>query len=136
MAVEQGSTEEVSARHLASQTLSDEKLQKVITDEGVIWTGSDDSVAAVDGVGQITGIAPGTATITVSCTDGKATGSTEVREVITITGGDVPETLELVINGGDEMLLNAKMAPEAATDASLALKAQTMPWSLWTKQAL
>lgn len=84
------------------------------------WTSSDASVAAVDGDGQLTGIAPSTATITVSCADGKVTGSTELKEVITITGVDAPETLELVINGGDEMLLNAKMTPEAATDASLA----------------
>lgn len=54
MTVEQGSTEEVSARHLASQTLSDEKLQKAITDEGVTWTSPDDSVAAVDGDGHCT----------------------------------------------------------------------------------
>lgn len=122
MAVEQGSTEEVPARYLVSQTLSGEKLQKAITDEGVTWTSSDDSVAAVDGDGQLTGIAPSTATITVSCADGKVTGSTELKEVITITGVDAPETLELVINGGDEMLLNAKMTPEAATDASLAFE--------------
>ena len=89
-------------------------------DEGMTWTSSDASVAAVDGDGQLTGIAPSTATITVSCADGKVTGSTELKEVITITGVDAPETLELVINGGDEMLLNAKMTPEAATDASLA----------------
>ena len=85
----------MSARYLASQTLSDEKLQKAITDEGVTWTSSDDSVATVDGDGQITGITPGTATIAVSCTDGKVTGSTEVKEVITTTGGDAPETLNL-----------------------------------------
>ena len=96
MTVEQESTEEVSARYLASQTLSNEKLQKAITDEGVTWTDSDDSVATVDGDGQIMGITPGTATIAVSCTDGKVTGSTEVREV--------------------------KMTSETATNASLALE--------------
>lgn len=122
MTVEQGSTESVSAEYLASQTLSDEKLQKAITDEGMTWTSSDDSVAAVDEVGQITGIAPGTATITVMSADGKVTGSTEVRVVITPTGVVAPETLELVINGEDEMALNAKMTPETATDASLAFE--------------
>lgn len=30
--------------------------------------------------------------------------------------------MEFVINGEDEMLLNAKMTPEAATDASLAFE--------------
>ena len=86
------------------------------------WTSSDNTVAAVDEGGQITGVAPGTATITVSSGDGKVTGSTEVRVVITPTGDDAPETLELVINGEDEMFLNAKMTPETATDASLAFE--------------
>lgn len=84
------------------------------------WTSSKDSVAALDGDCRITGVAPGTATITVSSVDGKVTGSTEVRVVITPTDVDAPETLELVINGEDEMLLDAKMTPEADTDASLA----------------
>lgn len=120
MTVGQGSTEEVSAEYLTSQTLSDEKLQKAITDEGMTWTSSDDAVAAVDEDGQITGVSPGTATITVSSADGKVTGSSEVRVVITPTGVDAPETLELVISGEDEMLLDAKMTPEADTGASLA----------------
>lgn len=122
MTVEQGSTEKVSAEYLASQTLSDEKLQKAITDKGMTWTSSDDSVAAVDDAGQITGVVPGTATITVMSADGKVTGSTEVRVVITPTGVEAPETLELVINGEDEMPLGAKMTPETATDASLAFE--------------
>ena len=90
MAVEQGSTEEVPARYLVSQTLSGEKLQKAITDERVTWTSSDDSVAAVDGDGQLTGIAPGTATIAVSCADGKVTGSTKAKVAITPSSGDAP----------------------------------------------
>ena len=49
-------------------------------------------------------------------------GSTEVRVVITPTGVDVPETVELVINGEDEKALEAKMTPETATDASLAFE--------------
>lgn len=59
-------------------------------DEGVTWTSSDDSVAAVDGDGQLTGIAPGTATIAVSCADGKVTGSTKAKVAITPSSGDAP----------------------------------------------
>ena len=52
--------------------------------------GSDDSVAAVDGDGHITGVAPGTTTITVSSAAGKVTGSTEVKVAITPSSGDAP----------------------------------------------
>lgn len=88
IAVEQGSTEEVSARYLASRTLSDEKLQKAITDEGMTWTSSDASVAAVNGDGQITGITLGTATTAVSCADGKVTGSIKAKVAITPSSVD------------------------------------------------
>ena len=122
MTVEQGSTEDVSAEYLTSKTLSDAKLQKAIADEGMTWASSDDTVAAVDDAGQITGIAPGTATITVTSVDGKVSGSIKVRVVVTPTGLTVPDTVELVINGESEMALDAKMTPETATDASLAFE--------------
>lgn len=47
---------------------------------------SDDSVAAVDGDGHITGVT----TITVSSAAGKVTGSTEVKVAITPSSGDAP----------------------------------------------
>lgn len=48
------------------------------TDKFVTWSSSDESVATVDQNGKVTGITPGTATITVTTRDGGKTDSCEV----------------------------------------------------------
>ena len=82
----------------------------------VTWTSSKKDVATVDSDGKVTGIAPGTATITVTTKDGGKTASCTVTvknvEVKSITL-DV-STLELAIN--NTYLFKAKVLPENATD--------------------
>ncbi|WP_419947999.1 Ig-like domain-containing protein [Candidatus Palauibacter sp.] len=55
------------------------RLRATVTGAGgrVIWTSSDDSVAAVDASGLVTGVTAGTATITAS--SGTAQGRAEIR---------------------------------------------------------
>jgi uncharacterized protein YjdB len=52
----------------------------------LVWTSSDEEVAKVDDIGRVTGVGPGTATITASF--GTITQSTDV----TVTGGDEAES--------------------------------------------
>ncbi|MCG9967282.1 S-layer homology domain-containing protein [Pelotomaculum terephthalicicum JT] len=56
------------------------------TNKSVTWSSSDPAVAAVDSNGKITAVAPGTATITVTTTDGGFTATC----VVTVTDKSVP----------------------------------------------
>ena len=91
------------------------------TDKSVTWTSSDEAVATVDAEGKVTAVAPGTATITVTTTDGEKTAKCEV----TVSAKVIPvesvaldkETLEMV--EGDEASIAATVAPEEATDKTV-----------------
>ena len=91
------------------------------TDKSVAWSTSDEAVATVDAEGKVTAVAPGTATITVTTTDGEKTAKCEV----TVSAKVIPvesvaldkETLEMV--EGDEATLAATVAPEEATDKTV-----------------
>jgi hypothetical protein len=52
------------------------------TNRNVVWSSSRPSVAAVSGNGTVTGVAPGTAVITVTTEDGSFTAETDVAVVI------------------------------------------------------
>ena len=49
------------------------------TEHGVIWTSSDESIATVSGYGEVTGVYPGTATITATSLDGGFSASCTVK---------------------------------------------------------
>jgi len=91
------------------------------TDKSVTWASSDEAVATVDAEGKVTAVAPGTATITVTTTDGEKTAKCEV----TVSAKVIPvesvaldkETLEMV--EGDEASIAATVAPEEATDKTV-----------------
>ena len=48
------------------------------TNQGVVYSTSDDLVATVDSSGLVAGVAEGTATITVTTNDGALTDTTEI----------------------------------------------------------
>ena len=91
------------------------------TDKTVAWSTSDEAVATVDAEGKVTAVAPGTATITVTTTDGEKTAKCEV----TVSAKVIPvesvaldkETLEMV--EGDEASIAATVTPEEATDKTV-----------------
>ena len=91
------------------------------TDKSVTWTSSDEAVATVDAEGKVTAVAPGTATITVTTTDGEKTAKCEVTvsaKVIPVESVTLDkETLEMV--EGDEASIAATVAPEEATDKTV-----------------
>lgn len=81
------------------------------------WTSSNESVARVDVTGQVTGISPGTAIVTVITTGGGFTDycNVEVKSPdIPVTGVTLDKT-NLTLNVGEMEELNATIRPENAT---------------------
>jgi uncharacterized protein YjdB len=66
------------------------------TDKSVAWTTSDAAVATVDAAGVVTAVAAGTATITVTTTDGGFTAAA------TITVSEQNQAVNLLVNGNFE----------------------------------
>ena len=57
------------------------------TDQNVVWSSSDPAIATVNEEGKVTGIAEGTATITVTTVDGNRTATCTVTVTKATTGG-------------------------------------------------
>ena len=94
-------------------------------DKTVSWSSDKTDVAIVDAEGSVHAVAPGTATITVTTTDGGKTATCVVTvkaAVVPVTGVTLePSTLEITVGDAD-VKLTATVAPENATD-------KTVSWS-------
>jgi uncharacterized protein YjdB len=94
------------------------------TDQNVIWKSDKTSVAIVDPSGVVTGVAAGTANVTVTTEDGNMTATC----VVTVTYVPVEVTgVTLSVNNasigkGSSIVLSATVAPSSATD-------QTVSWT-------
>ena len=62
----------------ANETLEATVAPADATDKSVTWSSDDSEVATVDQTGKVVGVAAGTATITVTTTDGDFTDDCEV----------------------------------------------------------
>ena len=91
------------------------------TDKSVTWKSSNTSVATVDSNGKVTGVNPGTATITVTTADGSnrtATCKITVKPVlVSLVSLSLSET---TVRPGDKVQLNATIQPSNATNKTLA----------------
>ena len=91
------------------------------TNKTVSWKSSASGVATVDGNGKVTAVKTGTATITVTTSDGSKTASCEVKvsaKIIEVQSIAVsPETA--VIYEGETVALSATISPENASDKSI-----------------
>ena len=90
------------------------------TDKSVSWTSSDASVASVVN-GKVTALKAGTATITVTTTDGGKTASCEVTvkaKLVGVTSVSLDKTTA-ELTEGDELTLTATVNPDNATDKSV-----------------
>ena len=91
------------------------------TNDNVVWTSSDSSVATVSLAGVVTGIKAGSVTITVRTVDGNKTATCEVTVIdptIYVTGVNINKT-ELSIDIGKTETLVATVTPSNATNKSV-----------------
>ena len=106
-----------------NETLSATVAPSNATNTGVSWSSSNTGVATVNN-GQVTAVKAGTATITVTTSDGGKTASCSVTveaKKIPVTGVSIDnKTVELV--EGEEVTLSATVAPENSTE-------KTVEWS-------
>ena len=98
-------------------TLTATVLPDNATNKNVSWTSSNEKVATVSNTGEVTAVAPGKATITVTAEDGAKTAKCEVTiekriyQVETIT----LDKTSLEIVEGDKATLTATVKPDNAT---------------------
>ena len=91
---------------------------KNASDKRVTWSSSDTGVATVDTKGNVTGVKPGTATITVKTTDGGKTATCEVtvtKKPTPVSGVTINRT-SLTLTIGGSAILVATVSPEDATN--------------------
>ena len=78
----------------ASETLTATVAPTNATNKNVTWTSSDPAVATVDASGKVTGVAKGTATITVTTENGGYTATCAVEVADIKNGNHDPYTIE------------------------------------------
>ena len=102
----------------ASETLTATIAPADATNKNVTWASSDAAVATVDASGKVTGVAAGTATITVTTEDGGKTATCQVTvkaNTVPVTGVTLNKIVLKLYTGGSETL-KATVAPANATN--------------------
>lgn len=118
--VEKGETQQLEIEYGTDDKAEQEKIAEAASKLTIEWTSSDEEVVTVDATGLITAVGAGEADVTASAKDVNISSTTHVKVVITPTGVEAPEALELVTNGENSKNLDAKMTPEDATEVKLA----------------
>ena len=118
--MEKGEIQQLTIEYGAKDETTEEKINEAASKLKLEWTSSDEEVATVDETGLVTAVGAGDADITVSVSDANISSTTHVKVVITPTGVEAPDSIELVTNGENSKALGAKMTPEDATEVKLA----------------
>lgn len=118
--LEKGETQQLNIEYGTDDKAEQEKIAEAASKLNLTWTSSDETVATVDETGLVTAVGAGEADVTVSVADANISSTTHVKVVITPTGVEAPDSIELVTNGENSKVLGAKMTPEDATEVKLA----------------
>ncbi len=103
-----------------STTVSATILPENATNKSVSFSSSDASIASVDNNGLVTGISPGTATITAKTSNGKVNSVTITVKAPEILPQEIAVSIassEIIV--GDSTTVSATVLPENATDKSV-----------------
>ena len=87
-------------------------------EKSVTWSSSDEAVAKVDQTGKVTAVKKGTATITVTTTDGGKTASCTVTVIAKVASVSLDKN-EMELTEGESATLTATVLPENANDKSV-----------------
>ena len=104
-----------------SETLTATVAPTNATNKAVSWKSSDTGVATVDNSGKVTAVKAGSATITVTTSDGSKTATCSVTvtsKTISVTGVTLDKT-EMELTEGESAQLKATVSPEDASDKSV-----------------
>ena len=104
-----------------SETLAATVSPDNATNKAVSWRSSDASTASVDNNGKVTAVKVGSATITVTTTDGSKTATCSVTvtaKTVSVTEVSLDKT-ELEITEGESAQLSATVKPDDASDKSV-----------------
>ena len=118
--LEKGETQQLNIEYGTDDKAEQEKIAEAASKLNLTWSSSDETVATVDETGLVTAVGAGEADVTVSVADANISSTTHVKVVITPTGVEAPDSIELVTNGENSKALGAKMTPEDATEVKLA----------------
>lgn len=118
--LEKGETQQLNIEYGTDDKAEQEKIAEAASKLNLTWISSDETVATVDETGLVTAVGAGEADVTVSVADANISSTTHVKVVITPTGVEAPDSIELVTNGENSKALGAKMTPEDATEVKLA----------------
>ena len=118
--LEKGETQQLNIEYGTDDKAEQEKIAEAASKLNLTWASSDEEVATVDETGLVTAVGAGEADVTVSVADANISSTTHVKVVITPTGVEAPDSIELVTNGENSKALGAKMTPEDATEVKLA----------------
>ena len=118
--LEKGETQQLNIEYGTDDKAEQEKIAEAASKLNLTWSSSDETVATVDETGLVTAVGAGEADVTVSVADANISSTTHVKVVITPTGVEAPDSIELVTNGKNSKALGAKMTPEDATEVKLA----------------
>ncbi len=104
-----------------SETLTATVAPSNATNKAVSWKSSDASVASVDNSGKVTAVKAGSATITVTTTDGSKTATCSVTVTAkTIEVNDVGlDKSEMEMVAGDSYQFTVTLKPDNASDKAL-----------------
>ena len=103
-----------------SETLTATVAPENASNKNVTWSSNNTSVATVNN-GEVTAVAPGTATITVTTEDGGKTATCVVTvkaRVYPVTGVALDKT-NAELTEGDKLTLTATVTPENATNKNV-----------------
>ena len=118
--LEKGETQQLNIEYGTDDKAEQEKIAEAASKLNLTWSSSDETVATVDETGLVTAVGAGEADVTVSVADANISSTTHVKVVITPTGVEAPDSIELVTNGENSKAIGAKMTPEDATEVKLA----------------